>query len=313
VVTKPEDSAPAAQPAPASDAATAPVNAAPTPPGAAPAVPGATSAPPASSVPVGSVPVQSKLPVFNLGTVGRAHVTATFGTFKLQLISSDKLTGAWTDALRTAGLTANSTEGELHSAVRSIVASIFTTPDKVSFAFRNYVNLLLPQLYSTSSQGIVIGGNAATDIRILNNTIDGAVQGIHVGLSDRKLSPVVNHMASNQVQICGNTVNITLTPESTGDRHGIFVSSVTSALIDSNHLTLTRTPNAGQDIYAIKVVGVFGPRFLIERNAMLNFSCGIYAQPVNYPSQTANLWKAADNASTSTNYTATFRVTDNIP
>jgi len=233
---------------------------------------------------------------------------------KLHFISSDKLGNAWTDALRNAGLTDTSSMGAVHNAVKNIIATIVNTPEKVAPAFSNYLASTLPQLYSTSSQGIVIGGDLANDVRIMNNTIDGTAQGIHVGLSDLKVHPHQAHILAQRVQICGNTVNVRLTPEVTGDRHGIFLGCATSAIIDDNHLELTSYPNAGQYIYAIKVAGFFGPRVLIERNCMLgNFTGGIQTvldasgQPQNV------LWKACDNASSSPNaISQLFKQTDNI-
>jgi hypothetical protein len=255
----------------------------------------------------------STLPHVNLGAVGRAHINATFGTFKLQMISSEKLTNAWTDALIKAGLNESSTAGQIHTAVHQVAEAVFKSPDSVAPAFRNYVNALLPALYSTSSQGIVVAGNVANDVRILNNTIDGTAQGIHLGLSDRKAVPYVSGLQASVVQISGNTITVRLTPEMTGDRHGIFVGSVESAVINDNHVQLVRGPNAGQDIYAIKVIGVLGPRVLVERNAMLNFTLGIFVQASPRQAPYGDLWKAADNVSTSPNHTGPFRVTDNVP
>jgi hypothetical protein len=106
-------------------------------------------------------------------------------------------------------------------------------------------------------------------------------------------------------------VNIRLTAEMTGDRHGIFVGCAGCALISDNHLELFRQFNAGQDIFAIKVMGVFGQSFLIERNCMLNFTNGIVVIPEGSSSRGAPLWKAADNASTSANLTPNF-VTDDV-
>lgn len=280
---------------------------------ATPNVESASGAAPATQPRVDLAIVKTKLPTINLGALNLSHISNTFGNLKLEFISSSKLTNAWTNALRTAGLTAASTAGQLHTAVKAIVKSAFTSVETLPIAFNNYVNALLPQLYSTSSQGIVVAGNVANNIRILNNTIEGAVQGIHVGLGDMKASPVVTRLASTQVQIRGNTVNILLTPETNGGRHGIFLSSVTSGIISDNHLTLQRTENAGQDIYGIKVVGVFGLRVLIERNAMFNFSSGIYVQPESGSSQSASLWKASDNASTSANHIPSFVVENNVP
>jgi Family of unknown function (DUF6519) len=258
-------------------------------------------------------PVKPKLPTINLGALNLSHITHTFGDLKLEFISSSKLTNAWTDALRAAGLNSTSMGGEIHTAVKAIVKAALTNVDTLSNAFKNYVNALLPQLYSTSSQGIVVAGNVANDIRILNNTIDGAVQGIHVGLGDMKASPLLTRLPSTQVQIRGNTVNILLTPETNGGRHGIFLSSIRSGIISDNHITLQRTADASQDIYGIKVVGVLGLRVLIERNAMFNFNGGIYVQPESGTSQSTSLWKASDNASTSANYIPSFILENNVP
>jgi hypothetical protein len=279
--------------------------------------------PQAAPTPSNAIPQQSagevspvlnlKLPTINLGELNLSHVSNTFGNIKLEFISSNKLSNAWSDALRTAGLSATSTAGQVHTAVKTIVKSAFTSVNNVSYAFSNYVNALLPRLYSTSAQGIVVAGTVANDIRILNNTVDGAIQGIHVGLGDMTARPVETRLPSTQVQIRGNTVNILMTPETNGGRHGIFLSSVTSGIISDNHITLKRTEYSGQDIYAIKVVGVFGLRLLIERNAMFNFTGGIYAQPSGGFSSSSNLWLASDNASTSSSYLPNFTVENNIP
>lgn len=294
---------------------------APARPAQKPAAAGAKGSPPAAAdasasstkVAADTAALLPKLPKVNLEAVGRARISATIGDMSLEFISSNKLTNAWTDAINSAGLTASTPEGQVHSAIRGIAGKVLRSPDAVASAFRNYVNGLLPQLYSTSSQGIVVAGNAANDIRILNNTINSTLQGIHVALGNMKSSPALTQQPVTQVQICGNTINIFLTPESNGDRHGIFVGSVTSAVIDDNFIELTRSRDAGQDIYAIKAVGFFGPKLLIERNTTLRFTYGIYAQPGNNPSVYSNLWKAADNASTSPNYVPSFRIADNVP
>jgi hypothetical protein len=284
--------------APGADATAPAKNADPSPAGAA------------APSPVNTV--SKTLPHINLGAVGRAHVTATFGTVKLQFVSSEKLTNAWTDALSKAGLSATSGMGAVHLAVKNIAAAVVKNSQSVAPAFRNYLATLLPQLYSTSSQGIVVAGDVASDIRILNNTIEGTAQGIHVGLSDMKATPLVSHLQADQVQVCGNTVAIRMTPETTGDRHGIFLGGVTSAIVNDNNLELTRTEDAGQDIYAIKVTGALGPRVLVERNYMKGFSLGIFAQPSSASTSQGALWKAADNWSNASNSIPGFISTDNV-
>jgi hypothetical protein len=259
--------------------------------------------------------IQPAAAEINLGAIGRAHIKATFGTFHLQFISSATLTSAWTDALRASGLSQTSTMGAIHKAVKSIATAVVLKPATVSAAFRNWLAAALPQLYSTSSQGIVVGGNLANDVRILNNTVDGTAQGIHVGLSDIKhLGKHSGHLSATRVQIRGNTVNLRITPEVNGDRHGIYLGCVTSAVISDNHLQLSRVPSsAAQTIDAIKVAGVFGPLLLIERNCMLGFSTGLYTDPDETSLPKGSLWMAAENASDVTNQIAAmFTVANNV-
>ncbi len=259
-------------------------------------------------------------PRTNLATIGRAHVTASFGSIHLKFLSSSALTDTWAGALRASGITATSKMGAIHKAVQTISRKMVTNPREVSPAAYNFINALLPQLYSTSSQGIVVGGNLANDVRILNNTIDGMVQGIHVGLSNvKEFGKRSGHLSATRVQIKGNTVNVRLTATDSLDRHGIYLGCVNSAVIADNHLTLTRAPNekvAWYDIDAIKVSGIFGPLMLIERNCMLGFSTGIYTQENQTPNlQVPPLWKASDNYSDLTNqiHSPPFIVTNTVP
>jgi hypothetical protein len=272
-----------------------PAQAAP-PAGAAAA---AAAQPAAVKTPVKSVAV---VPKINLGLLGRANVKAAFGAFHLSFISSEKLTNAWSDALKTSTLTATSTEGQIHRTVKQIAKAAVLNPAAASPALRGYINGLLPVLYSTSSQGIVVAGDLANDVRIINNTVDGTAQGIHVGLSDiKKDGKPARHRLATRVQIKGNTVNIRLTAEMTLDRHGIYLGCVTAGLVADNHLTLTRLAEAGQTIDGIKVAGFFGQSLLIERNNMQGFSTGIYtAQDATSPPDGV-LWKIADNASDAAN------------
>ncbi len=237
-------------------------------------------------------------PKVNLGAIGRAHVTASYGTLKVQFISSDQLTNAWSNAMKSANLPATSNMRQVHDMVVNLATAASKGQAGVARAFADYINLVLPQLYSTASQGIVVGGNLANDIRILNNTIDGTVQGIHVGLGDGRAQPAAYHLQAKQVQICGNTVALRITPAATGGRHGIYLGGVISALISNNNIGVTRTRDGVHDVDAIRVIGELGPRVLIEGNSIESrFTRGIYVQPSSQVYLKAFLWKAANNYS----------------
>ncbi len=259
-------------------------------------------------------------PHVNLGAAGLAHIKASFGTIRLSFISSDKLTNAWSDALNTSGLTAASRMGAIHKTLVDIATNVVLKPQTMAPAFRNWLNATLPQLYSTSAQGIVVGGDFANDVRILNNTIDGMAQGIHVGLSDvKKYGKHPGHLSATRVQIKGNTVNVRVTAETSGDRHGIFLGCVNSGLIADNHLQLSRVPNAqtaGQTIEAIKVAGFFGQSLIVERNNMLGFTTGIHTVQDATSPPAHVLWIAAQNASDAPNQITgggMFVTANNIP
>ncbi|HYP62823.1 MAG TPA: DUF6519 domain-containing protein [Acidocella sp.] len=244
---------------------------------------------------------KAAVPHVDLSSIGRAQIKATFGTTHVSFLSSDKLTNAWSDALRSSQLSATSTMGMIHRTIRQLATNIVTKPETAAPAFRTWMAASLPQLYSTSGQGIVVGGDFANDVRIIGNTIDGTCQGIHVGLSDlKKDGKHPGHRSAARVQIKGNTVNIRVTPETTGDRHGIYLGCVQSGLVAENHLTLTRSPSAtaaGQYIDAIKIAGYFGQSLLVERNNMTGFTVGIYtAQDATSPVDHV-LWIISENAS----------------
>jgi Family of unknown function (DUF6519) len=245
----------------------------------APAAPpsGAQSAAPPQAA-VNPAPVRVIAAKPELGAFGRAHVRTTIGAVQLEFISSARLGNAWNEVLR-AQIPAGASLGTIHATVKNIATNAMFNASAVPPAFSNWVAATLPLLYSISSQGIVVGGDIANDVRIVNNTVDGTVQGIHVGLSDiKKYGKGAGHLSAARVQIRGNTVNIRLTANIAGDRHGIFVGCVKSAVVVENHLQLTRYPNARSVprwIDGIKVEGSFGPFVVIERNCMLGFNDGV--------------------------------------
>jgi hypothetical protein len=198
--------------------------------------------------------------------------------------------------------------------VKKIASDVVSKTQTVAPAFRNFVEAVLPQLYSTSSQGIVVAGHVAGDIRILNNTVQGTVQGIHVALCDMRTSPTQTNLQVHQVQICGNTIAIRLTPQFYFDRHGVYLGGVTSGLISDNSVELTRTQDASQEIWAIRVLGHLGSRVLVERNYMNGFGMGLVIQPNSASNSTGTLWKTADNWSSTKNLIPpTFVEVNNVP
>ena len=164
------------------------------------------------------------------------------------------------------------------------------------FAALNQVNV--------GSQGITIGGNIAKDIRILNNTIIGFLQGIHVGLSHRAAIVTADFPnLTDSLTISGNKVYIFL-PSFVGkmERHGIFVGNCENLIVENNTVHLNRLEES-EDIRVegIKIWGKFGDRLMITKNVVSSldgnkrrsFNVGIVVHLLNddsEQSQWAIIW-----------------------
>jgi hypothetical protein len=142
-------------------------------------------------------------------------------------------------------------------------------------------------------QGIVVAGQSAPEVRILRNTITGAMQGIHVGLSQKGAAKGAIDMAG-RVTISGNKLEIRLPVIGLRGRHAIFAGSTGSLLIDNNYGIMTTSAIA--PVQAILVLGMLGRQAIIRENHFEGFTIGFTFQPLNAPvGTTAHQWMIVDN------------------
>ena len=106
-------------------------------------------------------------------------------------------------------------------------------------------------------QGIVVGGSHATTVSITDNVVDGAVQGIHVGVSDS----AGGTQSVDSVILARNVVRAIVPAAYDRDRHGIFVGNARSVHVVDTVATLRRTggttpvtPVEGIRIHGVRVV-----------------------------------------------------------
>jgi hypothetical protein len=146
---------------------------------------------------------------------------------------------------------------------------------------------------SAMARGIAVGGEGVTECRILNNSIQGAVQGITVGVSNHKRRPHQVDSAS-VVTIAGNQIYVALAVGAEQHaRHAIFVGNVDSLMIENNYGELVSNPRQAR-VEAIRAWGHFGRRLIVRHCHLLNFSTGILIKPLNNPGKTP-LWVVAEN------------------
>lgn len=156
--------------------------------------------------------------------------------------------------------------------------------------FRDFFEVLERQDAAVMAQGITIGGQVAKDIRVLNNSIMGTLQGVHVGLSHHQYlhSP---SFSAGFVTISGNRIAVRLPPTIHQlERYGIFVGNCKSLMVENNNITLNRLPEAANiEIDGIRVWGKLGQRMLITKNyissinglASSSFHTGIHVHPLS--------------------------------
>jgi hypothetical protein len=195
------------------------------------------------------------------------------------------------------------------------------------------VNNLKQQIAVAAGQGIVVGGAIADDVRITHNSVSGAMEGIHVGLSVRGQTPGKADAAvkarpapilARRVQIIGNTIVQVVPAREKGVHAGIFIGNVEVATVRDNRVSCqppdykvgTETLRRGD---GIRVWGQLGPMVLVSGNVCENANTGITvtALPGGYQAANKVQWRVTQNLVTASQAlvlsTGVVNAGDNVP
>ena len=232
------------------------------------------------------------------GKKDNRNVTVTSGNFSIGFVTHSTLKTIWKNVLAANPGTKITSERALLLHVKHLADRLIREQNlRQKFApFNTLLTKVFAEDTVVGSQGITIGGEGAQDVRILNNTIDGVMEGIQVGQStDNK-----NVLSTRTVTIAGNTLSIVLTSASiTTDRHAIFAGNCDSLLIENNRALLTRASTADKfDVDGIRVWGQLGDRALVTKNHLASadgdpdrsFTIGINLHPLSPIVQGRQLW-----------------------
>ena len=230
---------------------------------------------------------------------GTNNVTLTSGNFSVTFTTHNTLKGIWKNVLAAEpGKDITNNQALLRHVRKLAERMILEQGFRQQFAqFNTLLTTVFAEDTVVGSQGITVGGEGALDVRILNNTIDGVMEGIQVGQSKKgDKTP----LSSRTVTIAGNTLSIVLTSASINtDRHAIFAGNCDSLLIENNRALLTRTSTAAKfEIDGIRVWGQLGDRALVTRNHLAaangdqdgSFTIGINMHPLSPIVQFRQLW-----------------------
>jgi len=137
-------------------------------------------------------------------------------------------------------------------------------------------------------QGIVVAGSRVGTVQILDNIVEDAVQGIHVGIA--------RGATADAVVLARNVVHAFVPAGYRRDRHAVFVGNAASINISGTFATLRRTTAAEGEqvtpVEAIRVHGAFGPFVVVRDTSARNFAIGVRVVPLLTPSSPT--WVVAD-------------------
>lgn len=163
-----------------------------------------------------------------------------------------------------------------------------------------FVNRVLNRRIAVMRQAIVVAGSRAGDIRIASNTIDAAVQGVHIGTSHEGQPRGGPADRVGSVRISDNAIRVFVPAEGARARHGIFVGAADLLRITGNDLSFaTRAEGDWITSEGIRIYGFVGRLMVIRDNAIDSFPVGItlnmFMGKGNNQISLARMWAVEDN------------------
>jgi hypothetical protein len=231
------------------------------------------------------------------GTGGMAEVK--FGNFYVHFNTDESLVRDWQNIVSENPPKAGQIrrDCDLLTHLEGLANRILLNKGGISGSVRarNWYESIRQQNPAVASQGVVVGGRIATDVRILNNTIQGVLEGVHLGMSHRK-SPKGTPDLAGRLQIKGNTIGLILPPIAFRERYGIFIGNCNSNIIGNNYIRVKRfLKTVNVHIEGIRIFGHSGRMMIVKQNHLENFTVGIYVNPLNQIRQELFQWAVTDN------------------
>jgi hypothetical protein len=250
-------------------------------------------------------------------------VTIAVANVTLRFHSIPTLVSAWqtiaNDAVTIGPAPDLSTHDRRYAWLRSVIAAVIATPARRSkyAGLVSYVNALSAQNIPAASQGVVVGGLVAREVRVLNNSMSRVGQGVHVGLGSRELN--LTGQRAGVVTVSGNTIEGWASPASPFERFGIYVSGCESVRVERNDLQVFRPGSVpATRVEGVRLRGVLGRVALVRDNQLTSYTVGVAALPAAGPLPPQRRWAITDNVCSGAQNTVVdpggvFTKTGNVP
>mgnify|MGYP000998810260 FL=1 len=224
-------------------------------------------------------------------------ITVESGKFAISFRTHPKLTGAWRAQFeKYPPLQGIQSNADLLAYVKNEADRVILSPSSPESTQFKRLNKELEDIPITAAQGVVIGGSTASEVRIINNSIIGVIQGVHVGMRKRTDNPM-DFDSAEDVWIAGNEVKINLIPGAR-ERHGIFVGNCHALQIKDNHIEIRKSGLTKEEsIDGIRIYGHMGRRAIVRQNYIEKASIGVNFAPIRsiYEESLPPQWVVAEN------------------
>ncbi|HEX6160194.1 MAG TPA: DUF6519 domain-containing protein [Thermoanaerobaculia bacterium] len=180
--------------------------------------------------------------------------------------------------------------------LRKLGQDLILGREKGEGGISDFLRLLEEEESSSASQGIVVGGTIGDEVVISGNTILGASQGIHVGLSHANPART-NPDRGGRITVTGNHVQVHAVLGATRSRHAVFVGNADSITVRDNYAKLTRFAGVSDNlpIDGIRLFGYFGRYINVRENHIDAFGVGIHVELRGEAPDKKPMWQLYDN------------------
>lgn len=234
---------------------------------------------------------------------GITNAAITFANRPIQFRTHPLLKPDWQLMINARPPAQSATSLQVLNGLKQLAEDFLTQPalQATNAHFQQWFTALLGTDAAIGDQAIVVAGRTAKDVRILNNTAQGFLRGIHVALGQGPF-PQTTPDFLGTVSITGNNLEIALSQDAIRrSRHGIFVGHCNSLLIENNFVRLNALPGTSDiAIQCTIIAGKMGKRLLFRNNHFVGFSLGLLFKPrapipLGPPAAPSCLWLIADN------------------
>lgn len=245
-----------------------------------------------------------RLLISNLSTAGvnAQRVGVTIGGRQMSFETNAVGKTVWPSVLLASYPTMRHFQKAIDKALRGVFAGHPVAGTEALAAFIE--NRILGRRVAVMSQAIVVGGTTVGDVRITSNIVEAAIQGVHIGASNRSQPRGPAHIVG-PVSVTDNTIQVVVPPEGALARHAVFIGNTERLRITGNDVryeSLTEGDRITSD--GIRVFGFIGRFMVVRENVVDSFPGGITLH-LNVPSgfargalsflRSARMWAVEDN------------------